>query len=219
MQNQQIRNRKIAAFVLMLIFVGLLIAGSILYVVDKQKTASLKILIAPSKAVVERNNKEYKSNGTFRLRPGSYTAKIIADGFISQEVTLDLKKDQTESLYIILNPTAENEDWYNQHQTDSNIANIISDYYANLSLQDYRDKYPIVNILPILVVEVDKTTYDWTEYRIDYGKFDKCRSDFCLKITDSTGGNYDKAVNKIKEAGYNPEEYQILYEYTPVEAI
>ena len=33
-----------------------------------------------------------------------------------------------------------------------------------------------------------------------------------MKITDITGGNYDDALDLIKNNGFNPENYEILYE-------
>lgn len=188
------KHKKILLITLIVVFILSVIVGTIIYIIDSQKTSSINILIAPSSAKVEINHKQYNSRGEYKFKPGEYTATISANGFISQDINLSLTDEQTESLYIILTPTTENKDWYEQHPEDSTIVNIISDYYSNLSLQEYRNKYPIVNILPILVVEVDQTTYDWVEYRIDYGEFENCYSDFCLKITDSTGGDRKSVV-------------------------
>lgn len=221
MQNQvnMYNPKKKLLIILVVFFVIVILSSVIFYLINRQKTASLDILIAPSSATVRLNGKKYKTNQTYQLKPGSYTVTISASEFISQEFTISLSDNQSDKLYTILNPEVGNEDWYEQHPKDLNIANIISDYYSNLNLQEYREKYPIVNILPIQVVEVNQTTYDWTEYRIDYGNFTGCDSDFCLKITDSTGDNYNNAIEKMKSAGYNPEQYQIIYEYTPVESI
>ncbi len=86
---------------------------------------------------------------------------------------------------------------------------------ANQQANQYREQYPIVSLLPISVVEVDKETYTMKEYRIDVGEFTDCKTDFCLKITDMTGGNQAAAHDKLRENGYNPDDYEIIYEYKP----
>ena len=51
---------------------------------------------------------------------------------------------------------------------------------------------------------------------IDGGMFDGCEGTFCLKITDTTGGNYERAIQMIKEKGFNPDDYEIIYENKPI---
>ena len=91
----------------------------------------------------------------------------------------------------------------------------IGDYEAEQNSKDYNSRYPIISILPIVYAEYDDE-YDYTEYRIDGGSFSDCDRDFCLKITDVTGGNMDHAKAKIRNAGFNPDDFQILYEYRPI---
>ena len=40
-----------------------------------------------------------------------------------------------------------------------------------------------------------------------------------LTITDSTGGNRDRAINLIREKGFNPNDYEIIYSYVPPEPL
>ena len=35
----------------------------------------------------------------------------------------------------------------------------------------------------------------------------------------NTGGNEENAKNLIKENGYNPEDFEIIYEYVPIEEL
>lgn len=79
----------------------------------------------------------------------------------------------------------------------------------------YSEAHPIIAKLPIIYAHYD-ANYNYTEFRIDGGEFSGCKTNFCLKVTDTTGGNYDAALEKIREAGFNPDDFQILYEYTPI---
>lgn len=82
----------------------------------------------------------------------------------------------------------------------------------------YSEAHPIMAGLPIIYAHYD-ANYNYTEFRIDGGEFSGCKTNFCLKITDTTGGNYDAALEKIRESGFNPEDFQILYEYTPIKEL
>lgn len=84
--------------------------------------------------------------------------------------------------------------------------------------KSYSNNHPIIEKLPIIYANYD-AQYNYTEYRIDGGEFEGCKTNFCLKITDTTGGNYEAALNKIREAGFNPNDFQILYEYQPIEKL
>lgn len=197
-----------------------LFAFAIIYfIIDSRKTATLSTTIAPSTATITINGKKYKPNEELRFAPANITATISADGFKSQDFVLNLEKDQTSYIVTYLIPENDDLSWYDQDYAESRLFLKVNNILTNQYAEDYATKYPISTILPITVVEVDPVTYDWTEYRIDSGKFDGCNSDFCIKITDTTGGNREKALNKIREKGFNPNEYQIIYEETPIQPL
>lgn len=214
------RNVKIAIISAIVLFAATILLAVFLFIQDTKRTASLEITIAPSFAQVEIDHKTYRTNGVERLKPGHYTAHISADGFTSQDVELELIGGKTSQLMLYLFPSDGSMDWYREHSSEMMILNTIGDAQAAANAQNYHDLYPISKDLPIIVVEVDPTTYAWTEYRIDGGTFAECKNqDFCLKITDSTGGNESAAYAKIREKGYNPNDYEIIYEYVPVEPL
>lgn len=84
--------------------------------------------------------------------------------------------------------------------------------------QDYAKKYPAINHLPIIYAHYSEN-FEYTEYRIDGGKFPNCQQDFCLKITDVTGNNKEKALNHLKSLNINPSDYQIIYENQPIQPL
>lgn len=174
-------------------------------------TSEIELLIAPSSATVLIDNKEYH-NGTFRIPSGEHTISISKDGFSTKEYTFNTSTTSKIYDYIVESDNSYN--WYLTHQEDSLLLTQIGDYLSDQTATAIQEKYPILNSLPIIYANYDEE-YNYTEYRIDGGSFDDCNSEFCLKITDSTGGNYNSAIQKIKDAGFNPEDFEILYEYKP----
>lgn len=197
-----------------IIVIGLLLLGiiSAVILIYRQNTVEIELRIAPASATVLIDGKKYQ-NGTFRIKPGTYTIKIEKEGFTTKEYQFNT--DTTKKIYDYILQTDGSYSWYLNHSEDAELLTSIGDYEANLEATAYNDKHKIVYSLPIIYANYDKD-YNYTEYRIDGGSFDGCNTDFCLKVTDTTGGNLDNAKQKIKDAGFNPDDYQILYQYTPI---
>lgn len=97
-----------------------------------------------------------------------------------------------------------------------------TDFKEQTSKQDlafsdeYAKNYPVVKGLPIIYANYDQD-YNYTEYRIDIANPSDCqKQDFCLIITDVTGGNEQAAKNALIKKGYNPADYEIIYKYQPI---
>lgn len=215
--NQDTKKKHIiiaSFFILLLLIIGIII----LYINSLRYNATINILVAPSSATVEINGKNYKNNGTIKLEPGNYTVIISADTFTSQEIPVELTKNETADIYTYLIPTNGSMDWYINHPEEEMLVTSIGSKKAQQTSNEYYKKYPIATILPILVVE---SSPEWREYRIDGGQFDDCQKDpdFCIVITDSTGNNRDRAIKAIQDKGYNPNDYEIIYKYTPIEQL
>lgn len=182
---------------------------------------TVEILVAPSFATVEIDGKKHKSDTTVKLKSGTHSVKISADGFNGEELSLNTAKDETSTIYTYLIPESGSMDWYIDHPSEDMIVTRIGSYLAEQTADEYLKKYPVSSILPIEVVEYnqDQSLSGWVEYRIDGGQFKECKSEFCIKITDTSGGNRDHAIQKIHDQGFNPNDYEIVYEYTPVQEI
>ncbi len=211
--EEKIQKRKImilagggtVILLLILIFIGIIMS---------KPNATLDILVTPLSAKILINDEEY-SNGTYNLEPGEIMAVISKDGFTSQEIKLDLVEGETTKLYTYLLPADGSFDWYLNHEEDMMVLNTIGDAIAYEEGMSYIEKNPIIEILPIIYADYDKN-WNYTEFRVDGGKFDKCEKAFCLKITDTTGGNYEAALGLIREKGFDPEDFEIIYEYKPI---
>ena len=193
---------------------AILLVSLIYVILDSKRTAKLEILVAPLSAKILVDNKEY-TNGTYEFEPGEVKIIISKDGFSSKEMNVELKANETVKLYTYLLPLDGTLDWYLNHEEDQMVLNTIGDAKASEDSKIYRAENPVVEILPIIYANYDEN-WNYTEFRVDGGEFDECDEDFCLKITDTTGGNYDFALSLVREKGFEPNDYEIIYEYKPI---
>lgn len=179
---------------------------------DSHNDSSIEILVAPESARIQVGNKTYK-NGQHKLPSGSYHVVISKDGFITQELDIELIQGKTTRLLACLNEENGSYDWYNSNADDRQLCTSIGDQEAEEIQNQLLEEYPISTIIPIRVIEYDGVTY--TNFRIDINQSENCHTEFCLQITDFTGGNEQRAYDVILEKGYNPSDYEIIYTFDP----
>ena len=197
------------------IAVAAILLVSLIYIIlDYKRTAKLDILVAPLSAEILVDGEKYE-NGVYEFEPGEVRVMISKEGFIAKEMNVELKANETVKLYTYLMPVDGSLDWYLNHEEDQMILNSIGDAKANEDSKIYKMDNPIVEVLPIIYANYDEN-WNYTEFRVDGGEFDECDEDFCLKITDTTGGNYDFALSLVREKGFEPSDYEIIYEYKPI---
>lgn len=211
------KRKKIAVSIIVALGFLAVIGLVILAVINTRLDATLNVLVAPTSAEVVINGKKYE-NGDHKIESGEAVAVVSKEGFVTQEVTLKLTKGETTNLHLYLMPEDGTYDWYYDHEDEMMILNTIGDNEANKNSASYVASNPIIEILPIIYADYDEN-WDYTEYRVDGGSFDECEKVFCLKITDTTGGNRDAAMNKIREKGFNPDDYEIIYSYSPIKPL
>lgn len=116
-------------------------------------------------------------------------------------------------------------EWSNSRDSKEAPTTIASEYYSCLDIKDLiydefecKDmfsedttrKYPIVAYLPTTIEYYSNNYSSYTKYRISY-ELSEDEEKITIIITDYSGGNYEKALNKIKEFGFSSEDYTIKY--------
>lgn len=173
-------------------------------------SATLDIVVVPTEAKILINGEEYKNGVYQNARTGKAKVNISLDGFETQEFEIELKRDERTRLYTYLEG---NEEWYESMDEDNqNLLDIINEHKGEQQTVELKDKYPIMADIPIVFERYLSNYTEYVSYRVDGGKYDGCEQEFCLKITDISGGNYEKALDVIREKGYNPSDYEIIYE-------
>ena len=83
--------------------------------------------------------------------------------------------------------------------------------YNSTQLLEAEQSNPVYSVLPIIVDEFDAESGVTTRYDIR-GFFDYDDNEFSINITDYSCGNYENALQSIRDRGFNPEDYKINYQ-------
>ena len=214
-----IRNHKVLSLLLFLNVVAVLVVILVI-VIHNAKTATVDIMVAPMNATVELNGAKYENMRSHNVMPGDYHVKISMEGMQTKEYDFSIEKDGFVRVWTYLLDANGGFDYYLSHPDDAMLLDdVISDddKVAQSFVDEYKQKIGIVDILPI---NYDAYSDDFSEYvqygtRVDNSR-DDCPKVACLVIEDNTGGNEQRAKDKIREYGYNPDDYEIKYEYVPL---
>lgn len=205
MQEKPILSKKTIKTIIIATICGFIFIIA-LFIIDRVRNATIEILVAPTFAKVEINGKTYPSKKTIKTTPKDeeFTAIVSADGFETKEITFKVEKNQTSYIYVSLNNKESGEQWYlNQSGEEYDRFVMVEEALLEIASDDFTKQYPIVTILPYINSE--------DGYRIDYGDYEGCEGGFCLQITDNTGENHEKALQYIRDNGFVPDDYQIVY--------
>ena len=174
-------------------------------------SASLDVLVVPTDATIMIDGEKFENGIYENLAVGKRKVVISREGFDTSEFEIELKRDEKTRLYAHLGG---NQEWYDNltDQTTLYLLDSIYEFEGQQQLKVIRAKYPIMESLPIVYEKYFNNYTEYVYYRIDGGEYEKCKTEYCLKITDFTGGNRDRALDLMREKGYNPDDYEIIYE-------
>jgi hypothetical protein len=205
-----IRRHKIATAVVVFDVIAIL-AVVFFIVLHNAKNATVDIYVAPSGATIELNGKKYDNFSSYELMPGNYRVRISMEGMKTNEYDFTLEPngfvrvwkyllDDNGSLeYYLNNP---NEITFLSRFTDDKIIGDFMNHYDKVS--SIRDVLPLeyyerIDPNNTLGVFVEEDTEDCTKELL------------CLVVY---GGEQNRniALDLIKQAGYNPDDYRIRFE-------
>lgn len=194
------------------LLIGAVLALAIILIivtVRRLNSASLRIVTAPSSAEVVVDGTVYTNGFYDGLSVGQKHVEVRAEGFETESFDMEFAADDTTKIYLCLKTDDEA-----LTKTDDYINNcdLVKEYHGEQETLDFYKKYPIHQDIPIVVEWYSDDYTVHVSYRIDLGEYKNCQSEYCLKITDLSGGNRDRAIQEIRNRGYNPDDYEILYE-------
>ncbi len=218
------RNKYIRIFLIIDILAVLAVIGLLIY--RATRISTIYINVAPLNATVSINGTNY-SNGQYDITPGSYNIKISREGLETKTISVNIEPHHYVTVTTFLTDANKSFDFYKlknnygSYQKLKSIAsaekNITTD--NDTSAQEFIANYDrITSILDKLPLK----GYVYTESGVNMptGGFaihngestQKCDRRACL-LVKYYGKDYENAVTeKIKAAGYNPDDYQIVYE-------
>lgn len=191
-------------FLLLSLFI--LIYFFITWIINYDKTATLEYYLAPSTATITLDQQNLQPEGKIKLKPGTYKLKITKQGFTDFSTEIELKPNQTTTLYQALEPDSTNTDYYQTHPDEASRVQHIADANADLERKNYTDSDPIFKITP------------YSSYQNGFSIISEKQentSKILLKIDLLTCS--DDQIQKLKDAAYqylkdnkiNPDNYDI----------
>lgn len=194
----------------MIISIVFLVIILIVVSVRRIYSGALRIVVAPTSASIVIDGKKYENGSYEGVRAGIVHVDITAEGFEPESFDLNIAPDVITGIYSCLKTDDSN---LLQEGDYAETCSLVKEYYGEKEKDEFSQRYPISNVIPVVVEEYSWDYTSYTYYRIDFGKYKDCeREEYCVKITDFSGGNYDNAIKMIRKKGYNPNDYEIIYE-------
>lgn len=201
------RKRKIIIIIAAVLVAGIIIANVIGIIEQSRYSATLEIAVAPLKATMTLNGKEYK-NGTHHLLPGTYEVGLTADGFEPYTATIEAPAGTVTYLYHYLTGPGGDISYYYSHDEDMRVFMTITNYEAGLKAKAYAEKDAIFTITPYY--DIDKN-----HFTIHAGVSDDGSVNITVNLntcTDLLKDEYsNEALEYLKGHGIELENYSVEY--------
>ena len=206
-----VRRHKVLSMVLFLNVILVLVA-ILIVTLHLSKTATVDIMVAPSEAVVELNGVSYGNQQAHDVRPGNYHVKISMAGMQTKEYDLELVENEFARIRTYLVDENGGFSYYVEHPEDMEILEDVADAEAKEFLEEYGRLHAIVDVLPLTYANTfDENATEVVSISIEWGTGSECKEKpYCLVVHDYTGKNTEKALDMIRKAGYNPDDFEIV---------
>lgn len=186
-----------------IITVGLfavLITWSAITLIERVGKLPLKISVVPSDALITIDGNRYH-NGTIWIKAGKYDMSVEKSGFTTQKksITVTDQKDKNITAVSLVAQTDDAKKWVEQHKDEYSKNEQYGAIEADQAGKYFSAKNPITDKLPF------KDPY----FTISY----QARDDLSIKlIIDTPSPRYRfYAVEKIRELGYDPTDFEIEF--------
>lgn len=186
---------------------GILIYSVTVMIINRDKTATIEILVAPTDAEVRIDGKIFPTKATVKIEPGTYAVQIKKENFIDFNGTITAKADETAYIYEFLNEENESGTFYKDNEKEAARAQEISDKKSDIFHENYTGTDNVWNITPYdnypagykIYAEKngnEKVVINVYLYTCDNSRVDKLK---------------EKAREYLEENKINLEKYQIKY--------
>lgn len=200
-------NRKIAAIVV----VAVAILGIVLSLwVSSEVNDSgnnVDLYVAPKDSSLLLDGKTTISAGKQKISAGKHSLKITRDGFLSETQSFTAKSGELTTVLVSLTPNSEEGFKYQKDNQDEfiNIQNLGSIEYSK-GADALSKNYPILSKLPQDISPL---------YTIFYGEskiYPNNPTKIAIYIGSSSPANKQAALSSIYDMGYDPSDYEIIFE-------
>ena len=235
MQDNYLRKIYIGAAALFAIIITTVLVIFLIIVPaikNANRPAFLDILVAPVDANVIIDGEEYR-NAVYEMEPGHYTATITKEGFNEVTVDFDLEKNKTAGLYLYMEPTDGNWDFYEKKENQDSLEALLrlNNYNSDGATwrpevapiqekdgaKEIAEKYKVKTILPVNVSLCGEVATRMTcnAMRVEYKYSKKCGDSLCMVISGRSKELPNEALNEIREkfteGGFDFDDYSYIY--------
>ena len=235
MQDNYLRKIYIGAAALFAIIITTVLVIFLIIVPaikNANRPAFLDILVAPVDANVMISGEEYR-NAVYEMEPGHYTATITKEGFNEVTVDFDLEKNKTAGLYLYMEPTDGNWDFYKKKENQDSLEALLrlNNYNSDGATwrpevapiqekdgaKEIAKKYKVKTILPVNVSLCGEVATRMTcnAMRVEYKYSKKCGDSLCMVISGRSKELPNEALNEIREkfteGGFDFDDYRYIY--------
>ena len=163
------------------------------------------VMVAPSVAKVRVGENEFGAMGEYAVMPGEYSVEVSAEGFLKKTGRLVVGEGATVSVSLYLEPVSGNESWYDEHPEDALVKGEILNTATLERVDEILEKTPALLKLPKTVEYFTEGYSDYVKYVIsyeyDFDGFDDGGAGYWVLVKDYTGGNYERAIEWLREQG------------------
>ena len=195
-----------SVIIIVITLVIFLIIISLFVFSNKKATTGVNIIIVPSDSEIMLDGKVVPS-GTNSTKPGKHTVEVKRKDFDNNKLTVNVVSNQIQLVTVGLSPNNSiGIKWQKEHQKEYLELENIGDIPIQQNSADILKKYPIIANLPQDMSPI---------YRIDYGISKKYPGDtlkIAIYISSDNPTDQLTAINKIYEMGYDPSDYEIIFE-------
>lgn len=192
-----ITHRKKIAITVAILFV-LFIAFSTFTYVSRSGKIGVTFSIVPGDATLTING-DSSGKGTQWLNPGTYTIKVEKNGYetVEKQIIADENKERNVAAVSLTPVSDEAKAWADKNQDQYKNNEEFGSIEAQETGKFLRARHPIIDVLPY------KDPYYSIAYRLN--------NDQSITLTvDTPSPRYRYfAVQKIRELGYNPTDYDV----------
>lgn len=207
-----IKQHKVLVGVIFANIIAILVAILII-VIHNSKTATIDIMVAPSGAEISLNGKKYDNFTSYNVVPGDYQVVIEMEGMQTREYDLTLEDGEFARIWNYLVDADGGFTYYESHPDEVEVLKDVADGMARDFIGGFENLYAITDVLPLTFSNThEQDANEIVSISIRLGEEGECeKRGYCLVVTDYTGKNTEKALAMIRDAGYNPDDYEIIF--------
>lgn len=188
--------------IVFVVVVALVVALSIGSALRNAGKYAVEVKVSPSDAKVSIDGKKANA-GIVRLKEGTHSFSAELNGFTSDTKTVLIDREEIVVTLLPKPTSASALETVNNNAALQAEREALGALDAQLEGERINEKYPLLTRLPL--------GYNQQEFAIDYGKSATIKDGIAIKITANTSKSRQYALDQIKEWGYDPSDYEIIF--------